>query len=91
LIEACACGAIPVVTGIPAFRVITGDGTRGALWPPGDHVGLARALLEISGRDLGTLRADLAVHFAKELSWTAVGRRAFDIYAEARARRQSPR
>jgi glycosyltransferase involved in cell wall biosynthesis len=91
LIEACACGAIPVVTGIPAFRVITGNGTRGALWPPGDAVGLAHALLELGGRDLVALRADLAVHFAKELSWTAVGRRALDIYAEVRARRRSSR
>jgi glycosyltransferase involved in cell wall biosynthesis len=91
LIEACACGAIPVVTGIPAFRVITGDGSRGALWPPGDAVGLAYALLEMGHRDLGALRADLAVHFAKELSWTAVGRRALDIYTEVRARRQSSR
>ena len=36
LIEACACGAVPVVTRIPPFRAITGDGARGALWPPGD-------------------------------------------------------
>jgi glycosyltransferase involved in cell wall biosynthesis len=86
LIEACACGAIPVVTDIPTFRVITGDGARGALWKPGDEASLAHGLLEMAGRDLGALRADLAVHFAKELSWTAVGRRALDIYTEVRAR-----
>jgi glycosyltransferase involved in cell wall biosynthesis len=91
LIEACACGAIPVVTDIPAFRVITGDGMRGALWPPGDDLGLASALLEMGGRDLGALRAGLAVHFAKELSWTAVGRRALEIYTEVRARRRGSR
>jgi glycosyltransferase involved in cell wall biosynthesis len=91
LIEACACGAIPVVTSIPAFRVITGDGSRGALWSPGDDAGLAHALLEMGGRDIGALRADLAVHFAKALSWTAVGRRALEIYTEVRARRRGAR
>jgi len=91
LLEACACGAVPVVTGIPAFRAITGDGARGALWPPGDAIGLAHALLETAKRDLAGLRAGLAVHFANELSWTAVGRRALEIYAEVRARRRSSR
>jgi glycosyltransferase involved in cell wall biosynthesis len=86
LIEACACGAVPVVTSIPAFRAITGNGARG-LWPPGDDAGLAHALLEVAGRDLGALRADVALHFARELSWAAVGRRALDIYAEVRARK----
>ena len=91
LIEACACGAVPVVTGIPAFRAITGDGARGALWTPGDAVGLAHALLEMAKRDLAGLRPGLVAHFADELSWAAVGRRALDIYAEVRARRRSSR
>ena len=91
LIEACACGAIPVVTSIPAFRAITGDGTHGALFVRGDDVGLERALLEMAGRDLGALRADLARHFESELSWAAIGRRALEIYEEVRARRRSSR
>ena len=57
----------------------------------GRRVGLAHALLEMAKRDLAGLRAGLAVHFANELSWTAVGRRALDIYAEVRARRRSSR
>jgi len=91
LIEACACGAIPVVTSIPAFRAITGDGARGALWPPGDDVGLAHALLETAKRDLVSRRAEVARHFTRELSWAAVGRRALDVYDEVRARRRSSR
>src|SRR4029077_4802153 len=35
LMEACACGAVPVVTDIPTFRLIT-EGVVGALWTPGD-------------------------------------------------------
>jgi hypothetical protein len=75
------------VTNIPAFRAITGDGARGALWQPGDHAGLGQALLHVAGRDLGALRADVALHFARELSWAAVGRRALHIYAEVRNRK----
>jgi glycosyltransferase involved in cell wall biosynthesis len=84
LIEACACGAVPVVTSIPAFRAITGDGTQGRLWPVSDHIGLGQALIDMAGRDLGAVRAEVARHFARELSWTAVGRRALHIYAEVR-------
>jgi glycosyltransferase involved in cell wall biosynthesis len=87
LIEACACGAVPVVTSIPSFRVITRDGAHGALWAPGDAIGLSHALSETAGRDLAALRADVTRHFASELSWKAVGRRALDIYAEVHARR----
>jgi glycosyltransferase involved in cell wall biosynthesis len=84
LIEACACGAIPVVTNIPAFRAITRGGGRGALWPAGDDIGLGQVLLDVAGRDLGALRADVVLHFDRDLSWTAVGRRAMQIYAEVR-------
>jgi glycosyltransferase involved in cell wall biosynthesis len=87
LIEACACGAVPVVTSIPAFRAITGDGAPARLWPVGDHIALGHALIEMAGRDLGELRAEVALHFARELSWTAVGRRALHIYAEVRNRK----
>lgn len=91
LIEACACGTVPVVTSIPSFRAITGDGARGALWPPGDEVSLGQALLDMASRDLASLRTDLEMHFARELSWPAVARRALDIYADVRERRRSSR
>lgn len=80
LMEACACGAVPVVTNIPSFRLLTGNETVGALWEPGDADGCARALLDVARRDLITERARLAEHFTRELSWSAVGRRAIEIY-----------
>jgi hypothetical protein len=49
-----------------------------------DHIGLGQALIDMAGRDLGAVRAEVARHFARELSWTAVGRRALHIYAEVR-------
>jgi glycosyltransferase involved in cell wall biosynthesis len=80
LMEACACGAVPVVTSIPTFRLLTGGGSIGALWTPGDAVDCARALIDAGRRDLNAERARLAAHFAHALSWDAVGRRALEIY-----------
>ena len=82
LMEACACGTIPVVTDIPTFRVMTAGGTIGALWRSGDAAGCARALIEVAARDLDEERRKLAQHFERELSWEAVGKRAMEIYCD---------
>ena len=87
LMEACACGAVPVVTDIPTFRLIAG-GVVGALWTPGDAASFSRALVEVGRRDLHAERARLAEHFARELSWDAVGRRAVEIYEDVVRRRR---
>jgi glycosyltransferase involved in cell wall biosynthesis len=82
LIEACACGAIPVVTRIPTFTLLTGGGSIGALWEASNAADCARALVDAGRRDLIAERARLADHFAREVSWDAVGRRAMEIYQE---------
>ena len=87
LIEACACGAIPVVTDIPTFRLMTAGATVGALWATGDAASCARAIADVAGRDLDPERATLAAHFDRVLSWDAVGRRALAIYQEVIATR----
>ena len=90
LMEASACGAVPVVTDIPTFRLLTG-GVVGALWTPGDAAACSRALVEVSRRDLDAERAKLANYFARELSWETVGRRAVEIYGDVLSRRRSIR
>ena len=80
LMEACACGAVPVVTDIPTFRLLTGAGAVGALWTPGDADSCAGALAQVGRRDLLAERVRLADHFTRELSWDAVGHRAVEIY-----------
>jgi glycosyltransferase involved in cell wall biosynthesis len=80
LMEAGACGAVPVVTDIPSFRLLTGG--AGALWRPGDAADCARALVDVASRPLAPERARLADHFATELSWDAIGRRAVAIYED---------
>ena len=89
LMEALSCGAVPVVTDIPTFSVLTGGGAVGALWTPGDAAGCARALVDAGSRDLDAARARVADHFARELSWDAVGRRALEIYEQVLGARRS--
>jgi glycosyltransferase involved in cell wall biosynthesis len=91
LMEACACGTVPVVTDIPTFRLLTGGPIAGALWTAGDDAALARALVNVSRRDLDAERARLTDYFERELSWSAVGRRALEIYDDVRRRRRSIR
>ena len=78
-VEACACGAIPVLTDIPSFRVITGNGVVGQLWRRGDAENLADAVVAAS-RDMPQERARVLEHFAAHLSWNAVGQRARAVY-----------
>lgn len=80
LLEALACGAMPVVTDIPPFRALAGDGAVGRLWPPGDAQRLADALADAwSDR---AMPAQVRAHFDATLSFAAVGRRWADAYAQ---------
>jgi glycosyltransferase involved in cell wall biosynthesis len=85
LIEACACGAVPVVTDIPAFRAITA-GSIGALWRVGDASDCSRAIVGVCRGDLSAASARVRAHFDRSLSWDAVGRTALDAYRDARSR-----
>jgi glycosyltransferase involved in cell wall biosynthesis len=89
LIEACACGVVPVVTNIPSFRVITNKGTIGVLWPHGDAAACASALGDAARRDLSEERRRVLNHFDHQLSWPVVGADALAIYRDVRATRRS--
>jgi glycosyltransferase involved in cell wall biosynthesis len=89
LLEALACGAIPVVSDIPSVRAITRGGTLGALFPPGDAAACASALLTTAQREPAPLRAAIAAHFEATLSWPALGRRALEAYREIVERRSA--
>jgi glycosyltransferase involved in cell wall biosynthesis len=78
-LEALACGVTPVLTDIPAFRALTGNGRVGHLWPCGDAVRLADELFLAA-----TARASpqqVRAHFDATLSFDAVGRLWADAYA----------
>jgi glycosyltransferase involved in cell wall biosynthesis len=86
LMEALSFGVIPVVTDIPAFRAITGGGRVGALFAAGDPRAFAEAIVA-TVRGGAISRDEVRAYFARELSWSAVGRRALSIYRAAAASR----
>jgi glycosyltransferase involved in cell wall biosynthesis len=82
LLDALACGVIPVVTDIPSFRVITAGGRIGALWPPGDAPAFAKALLALASQPLASLSAEARHFFEENWRFSALGRRAVAVYQE---------
>jgi len=80
LLEALACGVLPVVTDIPSFRALTGNGSVGRLWPCADAGRLAQALIA-AAHDPSTPRR-VRAHFDATLSFDAVGRRWAHAYAQ---------
>jgi len=81
VIEALACGRPAVVTDIPAFRSLTGNGAVAALSPPGDAPAMAEALVTWCAKDALTLRRAARAHFERTLSLEAIGaawRRAYE-------------
>ncbi|MGH8212318.1 MAG: glycosyltransferase family 4 protein [Rhodanobacteraceae bacterium] len=78
--EAIACGVTPILTDIPAFRALTDNGRIGRLFPCGDSLRLADALVSAATgtTPCGRVRA----HFDASLSFAAVGRKWAEAYAQ---------
>ncbi|MFQ5789440.1 MAG: glycosyltransferase family 4 protein [Acidobacteriota bacterium] len=72
VIEALACGTVPLVTDIPSLRRITQGGTVGALSPPGDAGAMSRALCQWSRGDRELQRRRAREHFVESLSFEAI-------------------
>lgn len=83
LIEALACGCRVIVTDIPSFRALTGDGAVGTLVPD-DSDAMADAILrEFSdGGEGGARRVEVRRHFDRHLSFEAVGAALVGAYAD---------
>jgi glycosyltransferase involved in cell wall biosynthesis len=84
VIEALACGTTPLVTDIPSFRRITGDGQFGSLVPIGDSAALAQELVTWSRRDRSELRQSARRHFERSLSFKAIGEQLREAYSQVR-------
>lgn len=87
LIEALACGLPPLVTDIPSFRALTGEGAVGRLWRRGDAQSLTDGLLGIASQSSPGLRAGVRAHFERELSLPALGSRLAQTYRDLITRR----
>jgi glycosyltransferase involved in cell wall biosynthesis len=84
LLEAMACGCVPIVTDIPSFRAMTAGGRFGRLFPRGDPDALARSALAIGTEERETLAKMVREHFEHELSFDAMARKLETIYHEVR-------
>ena len=78
LIEAMSAGLVPVVTDIPSFRAIAGNGCE--LWTPGDPADLARVLLKVCSTDLDAQKVAARARFNRVLTWDAIGERTVREY-----------
>lgn len=77
LLEAMACGCIPVVTDIPSYRKITDDGKLGLLYEKGNSIALLHALLKANQIDKAKLSEGIIDYFNSKLTFKAI---AEDIY-----------
>lgn len=89
VIEALACGLPPVITDIPSFCSLTGQGAVGRLWPCGDAHELCKALLSIASQLRPDMRRLVRTHFDAELSFDAVGRKLSAAYQHSLEREAS--
>lgn len=80
LLEALACGAVPVVSDLPATRVLTDDGRVGRLFPPGEPEALGEALLEVATEDLDAWKDRAHAHFENHLTYERLAAQLEEIY-----------
>jgi len=77
--EALSCGCVPILTNIPSFRMMTGNGRIGKLFEAGDEPGLLSALEQSYNLDLGSESKRVMDHFQKELSFEANARKIMEV------------
>lgn len=82
VLEAMACGVIPVVTDIPSFRAMTDGGRYGILFPPNDAEALARDVLAIPRGDIPARSAAVRARFERALSFPTLADRLESLYHE---------
>lgn len=82
VLEAMACGVIPVVTDIPSFRRMTGEGRYGVLFPRGDAAALARRVLTIERATIPERAIAVRRHFEQAFSFQVMARRLAAVYRQ---------
>jgi glycosyltransferase involved in cell wall biosynthesis len=79
LLEAMACGCIPVVTNIPSYQKITRNGKVGFLYPSGNSAALTTLLSTINNLNREELSAATLNHFNQNLTFKNIADDLFDI------------
>jgi len=73
--EAMSCGCVPIVTDIPSFKVITGNGVCGFLYEAGNENALFSAMTHAVQTAGAPMRNKIIEHFKKELSFETIARK----------------
>jgi glycosyltransferase involved in cell wall biosynthesis len=89
VIDAMACGVIPVVSDTTQFRALVDNGRCGFLFPPGDAKALAKQLLKFSPGKISGRAALVHAWFEAAYSYEAMAGLLLDVYAEAIGERQA--
>jgi glycosyltransferase involved in cell wall biosynthesis len=89
VLDALACGAVPVVTDIPSFRTLLDGGRVGALWPVGDERSFAQALLALAAKPLAPQKEAARKHFQQRWTHARIGQRMMEVYLDVVARRSA--
>jgi len=79
LIEAMACGCVPIVTSIPSFKRITANGKFGFLFESANAESLLKVLLNLKSIDKEEISACAANHFNESLSFRSIADDLFKI------------
>ncbi|MDH3269443.1 MAG: glycosyltransferase family 4 protein, partial [Ignavibacteria bacterium] len=80
LVEAMSCGVVPIVTDIPAFRMITCRGQIGAIWKCGDSESFYINAKEIINKPLEAESKKTLDLFYENLSHQAIAKKAKIFY-----------
>ena len=82
LMEAMACGCVPVVTDIPSFRMMTNEGSIGKLWNPGDQASSLKAMDEALKLPLEDSGRAARAFFERELSYQGIVNKMIPCYQQ---------
>jgi glycosyltransferase involved in cell wall biosynthesis len=77
LCEAMACGCIPIVTDIPSFKMMTDNGSLGALWECGNQTALISAVKTAMQKPVQQESEKCIAYFQQELSFGAIAEKTY--------------
>jgi glycosyltransferase involved in cell wall biosynthesis len=82
VLEAMSCGVIPIVTDIPSFRAMTGNGTQGVLFTPGEPESIRLSFRRLARRDLPERSKAVRAYFDANLGFPALARQLDRVYRD---------
>jgi glycosyltransferase involved in cell wall biosynthesis len=73
--EAMSCGCIPILTDIPSFRAMSGNGRCGVIYEKGNDQDLLSALTKSKQLNLASEKENVLIQFNEELSFNAIAKK----------------